>query len=270
MKEATQIYFRITGIKPTTIEPIYGGLNSTNYLVDGHHVLRIKLPGIDKRYQPKHEYIAQRLVASSNLTPKLLHFDQISGVKLTEFIPETSFLSKPPTKSEVIKVAKALKILHAIDCRELPSFDPLDRYQVYKEAAKAVSSFPNEENILNHVKQLLKREPLVFCHNDLVRGNLLFKNNMVYVIDYEYAGTNHPLFDLASFITENNISNSRLVTTFLNEYYQEKNIPLRDFTIFCRFLDYLWYYWAQGMFLTTGQSIYKAIAQVKWRRISKT
>jgi len=270
MKDVRQTYFQITGIRPKAIEPLYGGLNSINYLVDGKHVLRIKLPGIDTRYSPKNEYVAERLAAPTGLLPKLLHFDQTSGIKLTEFIPDTKFLSKPPNKSEVTQVAQALKSLHQVNFSGLAAFNPLDRYHVYKQAAKLASSFPNEENILNHIKDLLTREPLVFCHNDLVRGNILFKDKRVYVIDYEYAGINHPLFDLASFITENNIEDQQLIDAFLEAYFEQKNIPRRDFAIFCRFLDYLWYYWAQGMFLATGQSIYKTIARMKWLRISAT
>ncbi|HOJ45394.1 MAG TPA: choline/ethanolamine kinase family protein [Bacilli bacterium] len=270
MKDVRQTYFQITGVRAKTIEPLYGGLNSMNYLVDGSRVLRIKLPGIDTRYSPKNEYVAERLAAPTGLVPKLLHFDQTSGVKLTEFIPDTKFLSKPVTKDEIELVAIALRSLHKIHPANLSKFDPLERYRLYKDAAKLETSFPHEEQILSHIKDLLTRDTLVFAHNDLVRGNLLFKQHRVYVIDYEYSGVNHPLFDLASFITENNIDDQQSIDAFLAAYYQQKNIPRRDFAIFCRFLDYLWYYWAQGMFLTTGQSIYKTIARMKWLRISAT
>ena len=40
--------------------------------------------------------------------------------------------------------------------------------------------------------------PMVACHNDLLPGNVLFEEDRVWLIDYEYAGNNDPFFDLAN------------------------------------------------------------------------
>jgi hypothetical protein len=269
MKQAKTLYYQITGLEAQTIVPIHGGLNSVNYLINGEFVLRIKNPTIDTRYDPRNEYLAERLVAPTGLIPKLLHFDQSCGDKLTAYIPKTVFLSRPPTIAEVKLVATALRTLHGLPVAGLLPFNPVARYEIYKEAAHIPTPFHNESKIIAYINDRLLHDPLCFAHNDLVRGNILFKDTRVFIIDYEYAGLNHPLFDLASFITENNITDPTLINVFLTSYYQEKNIPWRDFDVFCRFLDYLWYYWAQGMFVTTGQSIFKTIARLKWSRIRK-
>ena len=166
-------------------------------------------------------------------------------------------------------VGEAIARLHQLETTGLVPFDPLGRYDIYKQAANISTSGVGEEKLRDYIKKVVETQQLVFAHNDLVRGNILFTSQQVFIIDYEYAGINHPLFDLASFITENNITDKKLIEAFLTSYYQEKNIPWRDFTIFCRFLDYLWYYWAQAMFNGTGQSIFKTIARVKGQRISK-
>ncbi len=269
MKQVKALYNQITGLEAKTIVPIHGGLNSVNYLINGEFVLRRKNPSVDTRYDPRNEYMAERLVAPTGLTPHLLHFDQMSGDKLTAYIAQSAFLSRPPTIAEVKLVAAALRTLHGLKAEELAPFDSLARYQIYKEASLVATPFHNEAKIIAYIGDRLAHDPLVFAHNDLVRGNILFKDDRVFIIDYEYAGLNHPLFDLASFITENNLTDPTLITAFLTAYYQEKNIPWRDFDVFCRFLDYLWYYWAQGMFVTTGQSIFKTIARLKWSRISQ-
>ncbi len=268
MKDVRAIYYKITGQHPKAIVPLYGGLNSVNYLIDQGAVLRIKTATIDELYNPVNEYRAERLLINSGLTPQLLHFDQTTGIKLTRYLPNTSFLSKPPTVKQLISVAKALKQLHALPIVGIDEFKPIARYEIYKRASKLSTSTTRETSIVAEIKKKLETTPCVFAHNDLVRGNLLFDQDELYIIDYEYAGLNHPLFDLASFITENNIDDSHLIEIFLMAYYQEKNIPKHDFEMFCRFLDYLWFYWAQGMYMTTNLSIYKSIAQNKWRRIS--
>ena len=38
----------------------------------------------------------------------------------------------------------------------------------------------------------------VLCHNDLLPANLIWDDDRLWLIDWEYAGMGHPLFDLAS------------------------------------------------------------------------
>uniref|UniRef100_A0AC35TX74 Choline/ethanolamine kinase n=1 Tax=Rhabditophanes sp. KR3021 TaxID=114890 RepID=A0AC35TX74_9BILA len=56
------------------------------------------------------------------------------------------------------------------------------------------------------LKVLIKENPddLVFCHNDLLCGNILFdqKKDAIHLIDYEYAGVNFRLFDIGNHFNE--------------------------------------------------------------------
>lgn len=269
MKEAAETYYRITGYRAGSVEEIHGGLNSRNFLIDGKFVLRIKKATIDSGYDPASELVAEKAVAGTGLAPVLLHFDKKNGLKMTSFISGTHFIAAPPSAAEIRLVARAVKKLHGLPIEGLPPFDAFKRLDSYATAAGYQRYSSIEEKIFAHVRRLMETEQSVFGHNDLVRGNLLFKDDKLYIIDYEYAGGNHPLFDLASFITENDIDDPILIDAFLAEYYGEDPIPRADFTIFCRFLDYLWFYWAQGMYKKTGQSIYKTIAHIKQKRISR-
>jgi thiamine kinase-like enzyme len=59
---------------------------------------------------------------------------------------------------------------------------------------------PDVGALLAEVRDLEARiEPFLptFCHNDLMPANLLDTGDRVWVIDWEYAGIGHPLFDLA-------------------------------------------------------------------------
>jgi len=269
MNEARRAYRTITGLDATTVTQIHGGLNSRNYLIDGAFVLRIKEPSIDASYDPETEAKAEKAAAPLGLTPTLLHFDRKTGLKLTSFIPDTRFLLTPPTVADAQLVADAIKKLHGLKGSNLLSFDATERLKSYAAAAGVTTFAPVELKLAAHIRKLEMAGPLVLCHNDLVRGNLLFKEGRLYLIDYEYASRNLPLFDLASFVTENNIDDSVVIDAFLHRYYGENPIPKTDFGIYCRFLDYLWYYWAQGMYKKTGQSVYKTIAHVKHQRIAR-
>ena len=59
---------------------------------------------------------------------------------------------------------------------------------------------------------------LVFGHNDLLAGNFLDDGARLWLIDWDYAGFNTPLFDLAN-LSANNVFPSQLAHELLAIYY---------------------------------------------------
>lgn len=71
------------------------------------------------------------------------------------------------------------------------------------------TQFPSIENLrdeFNNLYSILKdlQSPKVFCHNDLLLGNVIFteQSNKVTFIDYEYADYNYQAFDIGNHFTE--------------------------------------------------------------------
>lgn len=56
--------------------------------------------------------------------------------------------------------------------------------------------------LYKHLKQL--SSPTVFCHNDLLLGNVIYTEaeNRITFIDYEYAACNFQGFDIGNHFTE--------------------------------------------------------------------
>lgn len=44
--------------------------------------------------------------------------------------------------------------------------------------------------------------PVVFCHNDLLLANVIYRPGVVNFIDYEYAAYNYQAFDIGNHFTE--------------------------------------------------------------------
>ena len=59
---------------------------------------------------------------------------------------------------------------------------------------------------------------IVFGHNDLLAANLLDDGQRLWLIDWDYAGFNSPLFDLANLATNNEFP-PELATQMLNDYF---------------------------------------------------
>ena len=63
---------------------------------------------------------------------------------------------------------------------------------------------------------------IVFSHNDLIPPNFLDDGDRLWIIDWEYAGFNSPLFDLGDLASNSNFSENNEI--YLLENYYEKKI----------------------------------------------
>lgn len=106
--------------------------------------------------------------------------------------------------------------------------------------------------IQDHVIEHHPDAPIAFCHNDINAGNILLNDGLesgdsngydresVAMIDYEYAGFNYTMFDIANFICEhcggndNGIPDYRLMPSLemqrklLREYVEERDKVLNN------------------------------------------
>jgi len=168
-------------------------------------------------------------------------------------------------------VAKALKKLHRAKISTGVSFDLFNRLRYYKSKCVDYVDTLYERKVISSVEKFIYQDPFVLCHNDVVNGNLLFRKRQVFLIDFEYAADNNPLFDLASFISENDIVDDKSRRYFLRQYYG-KSVDEKQFRHLLRLIelqDILWYYWAQMHYVQTKEVIYKRIAHHKWKAIIK-
>ena len=65
--------------------------------------------------------------------------------------------------------------------------DPPAVYDELREAARAIEAVFDPRSLES-----------TLCHNDLLPANVLLAPERLWIIDYEYAGMNHALFDLAN------------------------------------------------------------------------
>jgi thiamine kinase-like enzyme len=70
----------------------------------------------------------------------------------------------------------------------------------------------------HRLEQAVGAESMVFGHNDLLAANLIDDGEQLWLIDWEYAGFNSPLFDLANLASNNDLP-SELETVLLELYY---------------------------------------------------
>ncbi|TMS37187.1 hypothetical protein L596_004166 [Steinernema carpocapsae] len=134
---------------------------------------------------------------------------------------------KPTTQdSETVYTSKSAKFLDNLPAR----FEDPEKERRFQEYF-GVKDLRKEYHDLLKIIEGQKNE-VVFCHNDLLVYNILYdkQTNDLNFIDYEYAGPNYQLFDIANHFNEyagvDDADYSRLPSvedqkTFLNLYLKE-------------------------------------------------
>jgi len=265
------IYLLITGQGAESIEPLKAGFSNYSYLVNHHHVLRIKKAVDDAFYDPRLEAKVIAGVSALKMSETVLYFNESDGTKLSSYLPHTHKIVDQPSEVELILVAKALRKLHRRKLVSGTAFDLFGRLEFYRSHCSDLVDALYERKVVSSVRRFYGEAPFVLCHNDVVAGNLLFRRSKVFLIDFEYAADNNPLFDLASFLSENDVSDEKAMRLFLGAYFNKRcdDVTFRRVRRLVSLQDILWYYWAQMRYIETRESIYKRIAHTKWKAIMK-
>lgn len=82
-------------------------------------------------------------------------------------------------------------------------FTNLKKQKLVEQTFPSLEDLKQEfEDLYNHLKEL--QSPIVFSHNDLLLGNVIYteKENRVTFIDYEYAACNYQAYDLGNHFQE--------------------------------------------------------------------
>lgn len=246
--------------KIESLSELKNGTSNKTYLINGKYVYRKKLVTDSFFYSPKNEATILKAIEEKNIAPKQYAYDETSGDKIEEYIPEARDFM--PSKEDLRLLAKLLRKLHETPIEGIEPFNAKERCIAYKE--KSQESLPEEDNIYDEVAPYFMGKQ-VLCHNDLWSGNILIKDGEAYLIDYEFSATNPAIFDLASLLSENKITDEELTIFFLKEYYEKDDVgeELKAIKRMKRFEDALWFYWAKCRYLDTGKESFLSIMKDK-------
>jgi thiamine kinase-like enzyme len=106
----------------------------------------------------------------------------------------------------------------SLDSSDIDDFAPFINLIEYKKVVNE-TLFDNEDKIIEKAKTLYTKYPKVLCHNDVLLANFIKSSSNSYLIDYEYAGKNIALFDIVSFLFENNIEGEEKQKQFIKQYF---------------------------------------------------
>jgi thiamine kinase-like enzyme len=199
----------ILGARSGPVVPLDGGITNRNYrlrLGDGEYVVR--LPGKETALlgiSRDAERIAAETAARVGVGPAVLAADRESLV--TAFV-EAPALDPEALRKEPAPVARALRAFHESGV-ELPvSFwvpDLIDDYAgvVHARGGGLPRDYTRARELARMVAAAMPLTDPVPCHNDLLAGNLMLAGGEALIVDWEYAGMGHRLFDLGNLAVNN-------------------------------------------------------------------
>ena len=174
----------------------------------------------------------------------ILYHDLEKGILIRRFIEGNKFiLNKINSDQQLELLGRAVKEIHKTNYEKDSVNNFSNAINRYKDILKhKVQKDPILEIGFEIYEDLYREShPMVFSHNDLTQENIIWNRKYVF-IDWEYAGINNPLFDIASIISSYSLNDQQIVSLWRG-YGQKSDVDieiLRKWVKFTFFCDYIW------------------------------
>ncbi len=236
-----------------------GGLTNHTYevlLENGEkYVVRLPGEGTEDMICRGDEKVSTELACKLGIDAELLYFGE-DGAKVTRFITNAQTMSKETLKDPkmIALAAENLKILHTCGVDTKVPFEVFAMAEQYENIINGnnVPMYDDYAEIKQRVMDIKARldskgvaKP-VPCHNDPLCENWVYGDGKMYLIDWEYAGMNDGMWDLADVSIEADFGDSE-DTLLLYKYLGKEPTALdrERFLANKLYLDYLWTLWGK-------------------------
>ncbi len=199
---------------PVDPQPIPGGITNLNFGVVDRGVRYFVRIGDDI---PEHgivranELAANRAAHAAGIAPAVIHSQP--GALVLEFMPGRTFApADVRDPGNLGRIVDLLKRCHRDIPGQLRGARPVfSVFQVVRDYARTLATAgsrhcPTLPRLLDSAACLeaaLGEADTVFGHNDLLATNFIDDGKRLWLVDWEYAGFNSPLFDLAGLASNN-------------------------------------------------------------------
>ncbi len=220
---------------PAQITPLDGGITNRNFLVQDavrKAVVRIGTDIPVHQIMRFNELAATQAAHAAGVSPAVIHHEQ--GLLVIEFIEGRTLSASDFADDRMLDQAIALL---ARAHRDIPTYlrGPALVFWVFHvirdyAATLREADSPHLPKLASLLDQAAVLEAavgpidLVFGHNDLLPANFLHDGNRLWLIDWDYAGFNSPLFDLGGLAANNALAQAQ-ETRMLERYFDRPITP---------------------------------------------
>jgi len=208
---------RRLGLREISVEVLTGGSRNRCYAVsDAHRAVVLRIAGEDDRAYAvarAAESLAQRTAAARGLAPGILFEAPELGLTVMERAAGSAWtreLARSPAAAACL--GRWLGQLHRLPppsgMREVNFVSSLEHY------AAELGDGAMEHELTRQAREAAARlGPAargILCHNDLHHLNIIGSQEVIAVIDWEYAGLGAPIMDLAAYLAYHDLDEPAL------------------------------------------------------------
>jgi aminoglycoside phosphotransferase (APT) family kinase protein len=151
----------------------------------------------------------QRAAGAAGLAPRVVHTDEARRAVVTAFVADRGFIPRfadPRTRATAIdQLGRALRGVHDLPLpADAPRRDLRELIATVWPMLASAPGFATPAFVRDAVERLLAETPpppdraVVMSHNDVNPTNLAHDGERVVLLDWDTAGANDPLYDLAA------------------------------------------------------------------------
>ena len=227
-QEHLDLLRKVLGNDAKVVSELVGGMMNEAYIVsnnEGKYVYYISTAQANEMVDRDLEKETQNIAFNLGLTSENIYFDKVKGIKINRYLEGDSLNHLDDFDYQ--KVAKLLAIYHSSNRKASVYYDPLGRLENYKKEAlthteKFDDDFYDLYQLVQQNRTFLLSQPLTLAHNDAQRSNIVKSGENYYLIDFEFAANNDPIYDIGTFGNGDALEGKKL----LEEY--EKLVPVKD------------------------------------------
>ena len=187
------------------VRRLEGGMSNYTYVVQTRgkkYTYRVPGKFAEKFVDRVEEWENIQEVNRLGLNNATSYVEIISGEKLAEYVEGTILSETDVVSYNALSVA-ALKKIHGSDLKFRP-YNPFGRLANYERYCREMGFTHPKEYLqlrtrLEHMRDEHAQVPQVPCHCDYQPTNLVVVGDRLYVLDWEFAGMNDPVYDIACY-----------------------------------------------------------------------
>ncbi len=214
-----------------SVEPqqLGGGITNVNFIVETSgrkYVVRIGNDIVEHQVMRFNELAASRAAHAAGISPEVLYHEP--GVLVLEFIESKTLGEKDVNNLPMLeRILPLIKGCHQQVASQLRG--PALMFWVFhvlRDYAHTLTAC--NSNSVRYLADLRKKADvladaigpidIVFSHNDLLPANFLDDGNKLWLIDWDYAGFNSPLFDLGGLASNNGLDKTKEIWLLENYF----------------------------------------------------
>ncbi len=240
----------------STVITRLGGLTNRNYKIDcerGSYVLRLAGEGTGDYIDREAEFYNASIASEAGVNAEIVHFDTAEGTMICRYIDNAVTMDIEGLRNldALRRTGQSFRQLHDCDRDfrgQFELFQQVDQYlAVLRElGADLPEGYSEVQKDAEQVRAALSMHPLPNkpCHCDPMVENCIDDGDKMFIIDFEYAGNNDPMWDLGDISVEGDFS-AEQDDEFMTAYFGQapNSFDVGRMVMYKAMCDLLWTLW---------------------------